>query len=99
MTTDWTADGGKGCTDSHTGTSAAAPLASGVLALAIEANPCLAWRDYKHLVIMTSQPIKRESKHYFRNNAGFSHSHKHGFGLIDAFQMVAATKVILGNHF
>ena len=50
--------GGTGCTHQHTGTSAAAPLAAGMLALAIEANPCLTWRDFKYLVILTAVKVR-----------------------------------------
>lgn len=36
--------------------SASAPLAAGIAALALEANPNLTWRDLQHLVVMTSRP-------------------------------------------
>jgi proprotein convertase subtilisin/kexin type 2 len=42
------------CTKSHSGTSAAAPEAAGVFALALEANPALTWRDLQHLTVLTS---------------------------------------------
>ncbi|KAE9553586.1 hypothetical protein FO519_003181 [Halicephalobus sp. NKZ332] len=42
------------CTRSHSGTSAAAPEAAGVFALALEANPTLTWRDLQHLTVLTS---------------------------------------------
>jgi len=42
------------CTRSHSGTSAAAPEAAGVFALALEANPKLTWRDLQHLTVLTS---------------------------------------------
>jgi len=42
------------CTRSHSGTSAAAPEAAGVFALALEANPQLTWRDLQHLTVLTS---------------------------------------------
>ncbi|KHJ84365.1 hypothetical protein OESDEN_15923 [Oesophagostomum dentatum] len=42
------------CTRSHSGTSAAAPEAAGVFALALEANPMLTWRDLQHLTVLTS---------------------------------------------
>ena len=45
-----------GCTVSHTGTSAAAPLAAGILALVLEAAPSLTWRDVQHLVVRSSNP-------------------------------------------
>lgn len=37
------------CTISHTGTSASAPLAAGIAALVLEANPNLTWRDLQHI--------------------------------------------------
>ena len=37
------------------GTSAAAPEAAGVIALALEANPSLTWRDIQHLLVLTSK--------------------------------------------
>jgi proprotein convertase subtilisin/kexin type 2 len=42
------------CTKSHSGTSAAAPEAAGVFALALEANPQITWRDLQHLTVLTS---------------------------------------------
>ena len=39
------------CTSSHTGTSASAPLAAGIVALCLEANPELTWRDVQHLTV------------------------------------------------
>lgn len=38
------------CTSAHTGTSASAPIAAGICALALQANPKLTWRDMQHLV-------------------------------------------------
>lgn len=51
------------CTVEHTGTSASAPLAAGIAALALEANPSLTWRDMQYLVVLTSrsQPLEKES--------------------------------------
>ncbi|CDQ62603.1 unnamed protein product [Oncorhynchus mykiss] len=44
-----TTDLHQSCTSDHTGTSASAPLAAGIIALALEANPRLTWRDVQHL--------------------------------------------------
>lgn len=57
VTTDWTQRGGKGCTTAHSGTSAAAPLAAGMLALMLQARPCLTWRDVQYLIILTAQKV------------------------------------------
>ncbi|KAG1656190.1 Proprotein convertase subtilisin/kexin type 5 [Nymphon striatum] len=54
-------DATKLCTERHTGTSASAPMAAGMCALALEANPNLTWRDMQHIVIITSrhEPLSR----------------------------------------
>ena len=53
------------CTTSHTGTSASAPLAAGIFALLLEANPNLTWRDVQHLVAWTSEtaPLQCGDEH------------------------------------
>jgi len=47
---------------SISGTSASAPLAAGLCALALEANPTLTWRDMQYIVVLTSKsaPLVRE---------------------------------------
>lgn len=39
------------------GTSAAAPVLSGVIALMLEANPSLSWRDVKHILAVSADKI------------------------------------------
>jgi len=46
-----------GCTTKHTGTSASAPMAAAIIALALEANGGLTWRDVQHIVVRTSKPL------------------------------------------
>jgi len=77
------------CTDQHTGTSASAPIAAGVCALALEANPGLTWRDMQHLVVMTSRPgpLLGEAG-WLTNGRGRQFNHKFGYGLMDAAAMV-----------
>lgn len=93
VTTDWTLGQGKGCTNSHTGTSAAAPIAAGMIALSLQAKPCLSWRDVQHLIVYSSIKIDHDHGDWSENAAGFVHSHKHGFGLISAWHLVNAAKV------
>lgn len=57
VTTDWLQKGGVGCTDQHTGTSAAAPLVAGMIALMLQAQPCLTWRDVQYIIIVTSVKV------------------------------------------
>ncbi|XP_076285047.1 neuroendocrine convertase 1 isoform X2 [Lasioglossum baleicum] len=80
------------CTTRHTGTSASAPLAAGILALALQVNKDLTWRDVQHLIIWTSEysPL-RENPGWFRNSAGFWFNSRFGFGLMNAFALVAAS--------
>ncbi len=44
-------------TSTFNGTSSATPVLSGVAALLLEANPNLTWRDVKHILAATSEPI------------------------------------------
>src|SRR5690606_2193598 len=44
-------------TSRFNGTSSAAPVVSGVVALMLEANPNLTWRDVKHILAVTSDKI------------------------------------------
>lgn len=58
VTTDWDLQKGTGCTEGHTGTSAAAPLAAGMIALMLQARPCLTWRDVQHLIVFTATQVR-----------------------------------------
>ncbi|XP_071305823.1 proprotein convertase subtilisin/kexin type 7 isoform X2 [Agelaius tricolor] len=57
VTTDWDLQKGTGCTEGHTGTSAAAPLAAGMIALMLQVRPCLTWRDVQHVIVFTATKI------------------------------------------
>ncbi|XP_042334526.1 proprotein convertase subtilisin/kexin type 4 isoform X2 [Sceloporus undulatus] len=80
------------CTSSHTGTSASAPLAAGMIALALEANPTLTWRDMQHLVVRASRPARLQADDWATNGVGRKVSHYYGYGLLDAGQLVALAK-------
>merc|ERR1711910_147571 len=84
------------CTRTHSGTSAAAPEAAGVFALALEANPRLTWRDMQHLTVLTSKRNSLfDSKgrfHWTMNGVGLEFNHLFGFGVLDAGAMVALAK-------
>uniref|UniRef100_A0A8C5I3I3 Furin-1-like n=1 Tax=Gouania willdenowi TaxID=441366 RepID=A0A8C5I3I3_GOUWI len=80
------------CTDSHTGTSASAPLAAGIIALALEANTNLTWRDMQHLVVQTSRPAHLLTNDWRTNGVGRKVSHSYGYGLLDASAIVTLAK-------
>jgi len=88
-----TTDLRKQCTESHTGTSASAPLAAGICALALQANRQLTWRDMQHIVVQTAKRANLHADDWVTNGAGRDVSHHFGFGLMDAAAMVElATK-------
>ncbi len=70
--------------DSDDGTSYAAPLVSGTVALILEANPDLGWRDVQHILARTAVKTDPTSDSWAENGAGFHISHDYGFGLVDA---------------
>ncbi|EGI61972.1 Furin-like protease 1, isoforms 1/1-X/2 [Acromyrmex echinatior] len=76
------------CTNSHTGTSASAPLAAGICALALEANRDLTWRDMQHIVVRTAKPANLQAPDWVVNGVGRNVSHSFGYGLMDATAMV-----------
>ncbi|KAF3689583.1 Neuroendocrine convertase 1 [Channa argus] len=77
------------CTQTHTGTSASAPLAAGIFALALEQNPNLTWRDLQHIVVWTSEfdPLANNPG-WKRNGAGLIVNSRFGFGLLNAKALV-----------
>lgn len=80
------------CTTRHSGTSAAAPEAAGVYALALEANPELSWRDVQHLTVLTSKRNHlydpRGEHNWTINGAGLEFNHLFGYGVLDAGDIV-----------
>lgn len=80
------------CTEGHTGTSVSAPMVAGVIALALEANPLITWRDVQHLLVKTSRQAHLKASDWKTNAAGYKVSHLYGFGLVDAEAMVVEAK-------
>ncbi|XP_073513188.1 proprotein convertase subtilisin/kexin type 7 [Phyllobates terribilis] len=93
VTSDWDLQKGTGCTEGHTGTSAAAPIAAGMIALMLQVRPCLTWRDVQHIIVFTATKYEDHQAAWETNGAGFSHSHQHGFGLLNAWRLTNAAKV------
>ncbi|XP_073160409.1 proprotein convertase subtilisin/kexin type 6 isoform X2 [Lepidochelys kempii] len=81
-----------GCTEGHTGTSVSAPIVTGIIALALEANPSLTWRDVQHLIVKTSRPLHLKANDWKINGAGRKVSHLYGYGLVNAEAIVMEAK-------
>jgi subtilisin-like proprotein convertase family protein len=73
-------------------TSGAAPLVSGVVALMLEANPRLGWRDVQEILLRTARRVHTNDPDWRRNGAGWWFNHKYGAGMIDAVAAVQAAE-------
>jgi hypothetical protein len=89
-----TADLQGGCRDAGVGTSLASPVVSGVVALMLEVNPELTWRDVQAILATTSRLMApaASDETRFTNAANFTHSNLYGFGVVDASAAVEAAK-------
>jgi hypothetical protein len=67
-------------------------VASGAIALALEANPDLTWRDVQYLIAYTSNPDIVTVDDLATNGAGLKFSHSFGFGAIDAEALVTRAR-------
>ncbi|NRP56742.1 MULTISPECIES: S8 family serine peptidase [unclassified Marinobacterium] len=88
----WGVEAGSAFSPDFNGTSAAAPLVSGVVALMLEANPNLGYRDVQKILAYSSwhpdvQDWKVNGASDF-NLGGLSFNDKAGFGLVDAYSAV-----------
>jgi len=79
-------------TSSFGGTSSAAPLVAGVVALMLEANPNLTWRDVQHILVNTATRNDPGSAGWFENGAGIFFNHSYGFGRVNATAAVTAAQ-------
>jgi Ca2+-binding RTX toxin-like protein len=80
------------------GTSFAAPTVSGVVALMLEANPDLGYRDVQEILALTatrtgSNTVWRENGSQTWNGGGMHVSHDLGFGLVNAAAAVRLAEV------
>lgn len=92
-----TTQGANDCTERFPGSSGPAALASGIIALVLQAKPDLAWRDIQHLIARSSQPLRPpisnscrrcQRPSWINNAAGLTVSSHFGFGLMDASRMI-----------
>lgn len=96
-TTDLTGNQGHSrgeCTNSFGGTSSAAPLAAGVLAMVLESRPELTWRDVQHIIAKGATPVDEGllTDSWTQNSRGYKHSHSYGFGLLVAPTLISVAK-------
>ncbi len=116
VTTDRNGTGGYASGDVTTnfnGTSAATPMVSGVIALMLEANEDLGWRDVQEILaasamIVGSGPFAPQGFERFEftsnsgeswNGGGMIHSNDYGFGLVDATAAVRLAEVWFDTGF
>ncbi len=91
-TTDLTGNAGYSAGDYTSifgGTSAAAPLVSGVVALMLEKNPQLGWRDVQEILIHSATKVRPADSGWSTNGAGQHFHHRFGAGLVNATAAVA----------
>ena len=74
------------------GTSAATPQAAGVVALLLEANSALTWRDVRAILARTARKTDPTHSGWSTNGAGHPINHEFGFGAIDALAATRAAK-------
>lgn len=85
-------------TSTFGGTSAAAPVVSGVLALLLEANPDLGWRDVKEILLRSSVQLVPTNPGWVSRSGGdpalprIHHHESYGAGAIDAAAAVDLAK-------
>lgn len=74
------------------GSSAATAMATGLVALALEANKNLTWRDVQHIIVRSARFPRHFQTNVVTNAAGLKVSNYMGFGLMDALKMVNFAK-------
>lgn len=98
-------------TNSMNGTSAATPIVSGAIAILLEANPKLTWRDVKYILAATATQtdphfsgvtadlaygIYQFEQGWVTNAAGFHFSNWYGFGRVN---LKTAVDLALNYHY
>lgn len=70
------------------GTSSACPTVAGVVALMLEKNPDLGWRDVQEILLRSSTRIQFNDSGWSTNGAGLRFHHQFGAGLVNAQEAV-----------
>ncbi|XP_062594146.1 furin-like [Saccostrea cucullata] len=88
-----TTEGFNGTTINFGRNSAAVPMVSGAIALALQANPNLTYRDVMYLLVSTARNTLPFDPYDFQTNgAGIKTSPTFGFGLLDIGALVQKSK-------
>jgi subtilisin-like proprotein convertase family protein/subtilisin family serine protease len=88
----FTTTAGSGFTSTFGGTSAAAPIVTGVVALLLDAIPYLSWRDVQQILVRSARLCDPSSPTWELNGAGLDVSYDYGFGAVDAQGALALAK-------
>ena len=81
--------------DGLSGTSAAAPQISAIVALIFSANRTLGYRDAQQILVVSSHHVHYDDPNLRTNGAGLAVSHNLGFGVPDAGQAVSLARTWL----
>jgi len=85
------------CNSNFGGTSAAAPVVAGIVALILETEPALKRHDVARILAATARRIDESDPSWQLNAANVRHSDAYGFGVADADAAVALAETWLDN--
>ncbi|MEW6776315.1 MAG: S8 family serine peptidase [Bdellovibrionota bacterium] len=77
-------------TNDFGGTSSATPAVTGTIALILDANPNLGWRDVREILALTARKNDPTDPDWTTNDAGYDINHQYGFGVADVAAAVTA---------
>ena len=80
----YTTTTGSSYTSNFGGTSSSSPLAAGVVALVLDANPALTWRDVTGVLIDSARKNHASNQNWLVNGVGRDVNINYGFGAVDA---------------
>ncbi len=83
-------------TDRFSGSSASAPIASAAIALMLEANPELGWRDVQHILVESARIVGGGDEGWRANGSGRLVHYSYGYGSVDAGSAVAMAETWRG---
>ncbi|KAL3924661.1 MAG: hypothetical protein SGILL_000913 [Bacillariaceae sp.] len=90
----FTAKVGGGCTEASVGTSFSTPVVSAIVAMMLEVNPNLGWRDVQGILVLSATAVPNDPLDDTDtvNGASLWHSNFYGFGIVDAEKAVELSR-------